>query len=624
MSSLKKFFVMQDNRLRFKFIAAMFFLHIVSAANSVPRGAQELVPCGHWVYDSITAITLESRMTNFADCAPLTIQEIRLYLSEIDYESLSDSGKADYDAIVSYMDESNFSFGYGILSIGVEPSFNVSGFYKNDDVTNTEYEYDLKSGALKLTKFDDIGWIYDRYQRKHAFDLPITVTCGDYLTMSTDVYFGQSKGVSLRNSRYTNIPITENDIAINFPDDGYFSTGMMFTPKVGAGFRLGSGSKSIGRSSAGSIIWSEYLTGVSYGQLEVYCPVFKYTGTVSQFNVDKYMYMHQLDFRPFKFLHLTAIEGMMVYAPMELRFLNPFTVFHGMAPWRDYDDTDIDPESNTCAYLGLKFQLTPFRNFRFYGNFVMTQCQTPYEKSKYSDSPTPNGMGAQLGAEGFVPFRAGRFHFVLEGSWADPYLYVKESPNWSLVRTYSDNIGNKEVFYEWIGTPFGPDSISGNFVCGYEVPEKWKVSLSYLFVSQGEHSGTKIFDSMKGIDGKNLWGGQRRFFNTQEILEEIRQNKYGGYDRIYAYNEYLAKWHYPNPHHQSDWKKKRDSSSPTGTAELMNRITLTSTLKPAPWLVLTAQPGYVIIFNHNNVKGKTAKGFEIALAAEIKLARLKK
>ncbi len=89
------------------------------------RGAQELIPSGHWVYDSLMALSLESKMINFADAAPLTIQEIKLYLSEIDYDSLSDSGRADYDSIISYLNEKNFSFGYNILSLGIDHSVNV-------------------------------------------------------------------------------------------------------------------------------------------------------------------------------------------------------------------------------------------------------------------------------------------------------------------------------------------------------------------------------------------------------------------------------------------------------------------------------------------------------------------
>ena len=47
------------------------------------RSAQELIPSGHWIYDSLMAISLEARILNFADSAPLSIQELTTYLNDI-------------------------------------------------------------------------------------------------------------------------------------------------------------------------------------------------------------------------------------------------------------------------------------------------------------------------------------------------------------------------------------------------------------------------------------------------------------------------------------------------------------------------------------------------------------
>ena len=81
-----------------------------------PRGEQELVECGSWVYDSLTSIELESGITSFADSTPISIQEIKTYLNDIDREKLSAVGKAEYDRIYSYFSESNISFNSGIFS----------------------------------------------------------------------------------------------------------------------------------------------------------------------------------------------------------------------------------------------------------------------------------------------------------------------------------------------------------------------------------------------------------------------------------------------------------------------------------------------------------------------------
>lgn len=544
------------------------------------RGKQELVPCGHWIYDSILAISLDAGIVNFADCAPYSIQELKVYLSEIDYDSLSEASKTEYDKIFDYFkEETKLSIGYDILSIGMEPSLNFSGFGKSSS---------------------DIDWVFDRYSRKPLLDAPATITVGDYATLSMDTYLAQNRGMTLHNYNFTNVPLAADQIDIEFPDTGYFSTGKMLTEKTGFGFQLGSGSRSVGKTLTGSMIWSDYLTGVAYAQMEFYNPVFKYTGSISQFNVDKYLYAHQIDVRLFKKFQVTFLEGLLVYAPMELRFMNPWTIFHGFAAWRDYDSSADDTESNTCDYFGVKFQFAPVKNLRFYGLFSMTQFQTPFETSNFEDDSTPNGLGIQGGTDFFIPAAGGRFRFSVEGSWADPYLYIKESPNWSMVRTYSENIGDYSVFYEWLGSPFGPDTISAELKMGYEVPSKWAVDLIYLYMARGEYSGSSVFNP-------SVWGGSKRPDNGDELGDRSRS----GYS-----------WPFPDTYegdkNQGYRKSLQSLASPSGTPEYVNRLSLRGTIKPTEYLTFVLQPSFVMILNRHNQQGENVHGFEVAAAVNLK------
>lgn len=545
------------------------------------RGAQELIPAGHWIYDSMLAISLDAGVVNFTDCAPLSIQELKVYLNEIDYDSLSEASKTEYDKIFEYFEEEEkIAIGYDILSIGLEPEVNLSGFGKSSS---------------------EIDWVYDRYSRKPLIDMPATITAGDWATMSMDVYLAQNRGMSRHNYNYSNIPLAADQIDIEFPDTGYFSTGKMLTEKTGFGFQLGSGSRSIGKTLTGSMIWSDYLTGVAYAQMEFYNPVFKYTGSVSQFNVDKYMYGHEIDVRLFKKLQVTFMEGLMVYAPMELRFMNPWTVFHGFAAWRDYDSSSDDSESNTCDYFGIKFQYAPVKNLRFYGLYAMTQYQTPFETGNFENDTTPNGLGLQGGTDFFIPVSSGRFRLSMEGSWADPYLYIKESPNWSMVRTYSENLGDYAVFYEWIGSPFGPDTISAELKAGYEVPSKWSLDFIYLYMARGEFSGTSIFSP-------KVWGGSKRPDDGRELRNG---------------NDYT--WPFPDTYegkeNQSYRKSLQALSSPSGTPEYVNRLSLRGKWKPVSYMTFTVQPSYTMIFNRNHEQGKNVRGFEFAAALNVRCLR---
>lgn len=557
-----------------KKITALAAFFALISGSAFARGAQENVESGHWIYDSLTALSLESKTLNFSGTAPLSIQQVRLILDEFDYDSLSESGRADYDRIVRYCDYEPLGLVFSdIVTLGVEPEINIEGFYK----TNS-----------------DIDWVYDRYSRSPLIDTPVSIAVSDYATFKMDVHLSQNKGASLHNYNYTNILYNADDFDINFPDWGYLSAGKMLTQKTGFRFDIGSGTHSVGRTLTGSMIWSDYLTGTSYARLELFSPNFKYTGGVTQFNVDKYFYHHQMDIRLFKKFQVSFIEGLLVNSSMELRYLNPWTIFHGFAAWRDYEPDDDDPESHTCDYFGINMQFTPVKNTRFYGLFAMTQYQTPYEKSNYGDSPTPNGLGFQGGNETYIPYKGGRFHFALEGSYADPYLYIKESPNWSMVRTYSDNMGDKAIFYEWLGSPFGPDTISAELTFGYEVPDKWSLDLIYLYMARGEQSGTSVFDSIN-------WGGQKTSFDTDES------------------NDDLKNWAYPNKKYQPDWEEKRDALCPTGTPEFVNRVSLRGSYRFNKHVKAVFQPSYVVILNHNHEHGETATGLEIAGALNISL-----
>lgn len=561
-----------------------------------------MVPPGHWIYDSITALSLESRILNFSTNAPLTIQELKLYLSEFDYDSLSESGKADYDRIFRYFNEVPFRFGTDFLNIGFEPGINPAFFYK----TNS-----------------DIDWVYDRFSRSKFVEMPVSINCADFFTMKMDLYLGQNRGASLHNFNYTNIPLSADDIDIEFPDTGYLSTGKMLTEKVGVSIQAGSGSKSIGRASTGSIIWSEYMTGAAYVQWQAFSNVFKYTGNISQLNVDKYMYSHQVEARFFKKFTLSFMEGILVYAPLELRYLNPWTVYHGLAAWRDYDSSEDDSESNTCDYFGINIQYTPVKNVRLYGLFAMTQYQTPFEKGSFEEDCTPDGLGVQGGIEVYVPAGNGRLHINAEGSWADPYLYIKESPNWSMVRTYSENMGDHAVFYEWIGSPFGPDTVSGEFKAGYEKPGKWSLGLAYLFMARGEMSGNRIFN-------KDVWGGSKRpdkgyelygknyiwpFPDAHDATVEIPWDEWRT-----NFASALEKYKH-NKENLSYRKKLQNLSSPSGVPEYVNRISIRGTYHANDRISFTAQPSYVLIFNRNNEKYETKHGFEVAAAMNVRFIK---
>jgi hypothetical protein len=554
--------------MKHAFFAALV-LFCVSA--SYGRGGQELVLCGSWIYDSLTKISLDAGTVDFTDSAPLSIQEIKTCLFEIDYNSLSSAGKREYDRVLAYFNDGSLSLKSGILSAGIDPSITPEGYYKSNSSVN---------------------WVYDRYKRIPFLDLPVTIGAGDFVTMYTDPYFGQNRGMMQHTDNYFNLPLSVAQMDEHFPFESYISTGYKFTENVGAGFQLGMGKQSVGRTDTGSIIFSEYMTGASYAAFDIYSPNIKYNMSVTQLGVDKYAYLHRYDLRFFKKISVSLLEGMLVNAPVELRYLNPMSIFHGMAPWRDYEPDKEDSESHTCAYFGFKFSFTPAKFVRIYGLYAQTQLQNVFEKANWPDSLTPDGLGGQLGTELYIPVGKGYIHSVLEGYYADPFLYIKESPNWSMVRTYQENLGDYATFYEWIGSPFGPDTIAGTLSVGYEMPAQWSLSVKYLFACRGQNSGGSIFTNCS-------WGGGK----TDISADDIENN-----------------WAYPTASHNSDGK---NWITPSGeNPEYVNRLSVCGTWRPYVWLNLLLQPSYTVVINNGHSAGSIAQGFEIAASARFYIAKM--
>lgn len=559
-----------------KFFFSVVFLTGLSVAFANSRTKRELVPCGSWIYDSLQILAIQNGKVDFSDNAPLTVSEIKSLLSEYDYETLNENCKIQYDKIESYFEEQNFALNCGFFSAGIGAEMNLEGYFKGND---------------------NIDWTYDRYKKQPLLAIPATLALSDYLTMSTTLELQQNRSYKDHNNNYFNIPYDPNQFDINFPDNGYLSCGFDLPANTSLNFRIGMGEQSIGRSLSGSIIFSDYMSGASWANLEIFSPNIKYNMNVTQFNVDKYMYSHILDFRFFKKVQFSAMESILVYAPLELRFLNPLTIFHGMTPWLDYSGNGS--ESNTCAYMCFKVAYSPVKYLRLYGLYAQDQYQCQYELINWPNDVTPNGLGFQLGAESYIPLKNGNLHFWIEGYYADPYLYIKEDPAWSLVRTYQENIGDKGIFYEWVGSPFGPDTIAGELNAGYVFDERWSVNFNYLFKASGEYSGTKVFDNLN-------WGGH----TTGELSESSKSD-----------------WAYPigsktDEAQQAEAKRRQALISPSGIPEYLNRIAVRASYKINDYLNVAAQGAFVFVYNRNNVEGNFQCGPEVAVTLKLDVTKL--
>ena len=169
-----------------------------------------------------------------------------------------------------------------------------------------------------------------------------------------------------------------------------------------------------------------------------------------------------------------------------------------------------------------------------------------------------------------------------------------------MVRTYIENVGYTDnALYEWIGSPFGPDTISAKVALGYEVPGKWSITGSYLFMDRGEKAGTKVFEN-------SPWGATRTEFDKEN-------------------NDFIKNWDFPNEKIQGEDEalRRRDLKTPSGECgEYVHTVSLRAEYMPFDYMSVLLQPAYTFVQNYDHEKGRTEHGVEIALSLNIKLPEM--
>lgn len=531
------------------------------------RGDQEFIPAGHWVYDDLTGVMLEQGITHFYDNTPLTVQQIKLMLLEIDYENLSEAGKTAYDSINSYFSENNWGFGSDVFNFGIELTGAVEGQYKTND---------------------KLDWNFDRRDRSALIEADVAIQLSKYVFMGCDIPVGISKSGRQRNDTYCNIPYNMTLADINFPHKAYFSAGGLLGEKSGVNFSISTLPRELGRSDISSVILSDSLQDAVHAKLKFFSPYFNYDCSVEMFGINRLAYLHNFEFRPHKKISFSIFEGSMPYGPVDLRYLNPFAIFHGIAGWWDYENNFTDSygnKGNDVSYLGLRINWTICKYLRMYANFAMNQFQMPNEE----DKSIPNAMAYQAGFESYIPVKKGYLHLNLEGAYTDPYFMITENPNWSWVKKSLETCDAADTLYEWIGFKYGPDTLGAKFSAGYSIEKNWSVNLSYLFLARGELSRPDF--SSCG------WTGFSSACN-------------------------MNNWVYPSTTGYDKYKKGASFVTPSGVAEYTNVISVSASYWPLSWMCITAMPSYTFSFNNKNQCSVNENGFEFALSLKMFLTRI--
>ena len=594
-----------------KFRFALIFLFFGSCFSFYAQvySAQQLMKNDHWVYDAISALSLQSGRVPVVDLGPLSVAELRLQFKRIDAALLSDSGKQLYEKVESFL----YSDAVGLRFGGAFAGFNVSAepeflFKSNKDMdwsfatdwTNNE------SGDSSEKSYGNASAFVASPLNKPSVSLPIYLGWGDYFMIETVPVLAKSYWGMSDDKNFTNLIYRAGDFDFLWPQTAYGSAGYAFE-KWGFNVNVGRQGLKVGRTLTGSIIYNDSFETDGYVQFNVYSEHLKYNLDIVQVESDKFMYLHVLDVNLFKWLKITGLEGSLVRAPFEIRFLNPLMIMHSFGGWDEYKseiESDVYGEANFCAYMGFNIDVVPCKNWRIYFLYAQTEIQSKAELSG-SGKYTPNGLGAQLGTEIVIPHKkTGFFKVGLEAIYTSPYLYLKDTPDASLIKErYNMQSFTNTPIYSWIGSPFGPDCIGGKALVKYENLQKWGAEASYLFLAHGTNS-LGLFNQYGSIDGYD----QKFYYYYPRAYRGFRNKNNGkvpDHREIPLSDDEVESW-------------ARDMGL-TGIVSFNNQITLSGYYALNKHFRFEASLSYIFCFNYKNTADRFEQGVELATSVKCTL-----
>lgn len=465
------------------FVILLSFISLSLFAKS--GNSTQIIKSGHWIYDDLEALCMESKTEFFFETQPMTIGEMHFYFQKIPYEKLSENGQKTWEKVKAFLTKNDDFF--------PEQELRLFGNVK----TNPEFYF--KSNP-------DIDWSFNYYIKDFMLTIPVIIGFSDYITIEPDFMVGKNQPCMQEPYNFTNIVYNGEHFEFLFPRFAYGSTGHAFN-NWGLNFYIAKEGLQVYNTQLGSILYNKTFETDAYCSLNLYTEYLKYSMHVAQVDNQRFLYMHHVNMRPFKWIKVGVFEGSLLNAPFEIRYLNPFMLMHQFGSWDQYghllteNEDEYYGEGRFCAYFGLTFEVIPFRNFKIYGLYAQNEILDLGGSRTDKALSVPDSIGAQLGAQYNINLEKGIIKTYLEGVYTSPYLYVKQSPEWSLYRKRS-NMQTSGDTESWIGSPFGPDCFAVTLKAEYDSQEKWKAGIGYTFSIHGENSAENMFsqyDEEKGI-----------------------------------------------------------------------------------------------------------------------------
>lgn len=526
-----------NNRIKKKsfvlIVLLAFFVQVIFAYNN---NAQKIYKTDSEIYEAINFLYLSEGRTEAFNSGPWSADELNKMLQSLDYNSLNKTQKDIYDKAKKKLnlkeEDEKPIVNYGLMYSSDVPQIADIKVVKNEKADIFRFTLDLALELYTHTNTNKLfvgknSWNYNFLKQQPLAGLSLEffpgnnfytyfeLTLGNYLHTQYsefgDKYF-HTNIVGLQDITRLNL----NDIDLNVPYRAFVAAGGDHWS-----IQLGRDRVSWGPGVVSNFVVGDNLKYHNMLRSAVYYDSFKYTFLLSFFphpqNYDGVdwgvspsqfsvlhgirMFMaHRLEWKLFSDkLKLVFTEGVMYQNKdnfIDLQILNPVMLFH-----------DLYIRSNANSILSFEIEYSPIKALNIYASFVCDEIAGFGEPHPGKEKALPNALGYMLGLKYVTPINRGIFYSSIEGTYTDPYLYLRDAGyenEGSTTGIHEQAKGQYGINYvvairnltrgsrivydeEFLGYKYGGDAIVGNINVGYKIYDEWSIEGNLFYMAHGTH-----------------------------------------------------------------------------------------------------------------------------------------
>ncbi|MGD6729995.1 MAG: hypothetical protein ACPKMZ_02890 [Pleomorphochaeta sp.] len=524
----------------------ILFLLIIAVSVNLFAKDQQILPLENDIYDYIDYVYILDSKIPPTSAKPYSIGQMKVYLNEIDYNSLNKTARKYYNFILEELNKEDLDIKLdNYSSIDVEATSGLEMYSHTNTVDTTTfrdwvYDQEDRIPLLKLNlklSVDDIFFTTSELQYMQGKYEPSDSS--DYYLEDADFYSAYSDSISpatyipghyeikdestnefipgywsydritysTKAEQYTkafstNVPIASKYIDFDTPKRAIISVG-----GKNINFNYSRDKINWGNSILGNFIYDDHIKH-NFLNLKVYSSNFNINNTVAFLNTKtssgedpddkiKMFLAHRLEFMPLDFFRFAVSENVM-YVDDKSNFLyfNPSYIYH-----------NINMRGMFNAIASLETEVLLFNRVNWYSQFVLDQARAPNE-----DDSQSGAWGLSSGLNYIIPVKEDILSLSVEGLYTLPCLYRRDIVDFIVFdRTF---VINQSYVIEptFIGYEEGGDTVAFKIQAEYDKLNKFKALLYYSLTLKGEVDiFTPLHEENDGSytnDGKPNYGEQ--------------------------------------------------------------------------------------------------------------------